>query len=139
MYAGTSAFEFPIVASVLFDDLGKVAGIRMVTDPRQHLARDYREFWELGTFLRQRFGEANWSCQALPADDGEQPAGSMFVKNRCTKTLPDAHLVLEQRFLQKKGQQIIDPNTGAIQPQAVESSTRFVMYDAKVSLNAISD
>jgi len=139
MYAGTTAFEFPIIASALFDDAGKVHGIRMVTDPRQHLARHYREFWELGTFLRQRFGDDHWSCQDLPADDGEQPAGSLFVKNHCTKTLPGAHLILEQRFLQKKGQQFIDPDTGMVQLQAVESSTRFVMYDDVVPLDTKPD
>ena len=37
MYAGTTAFEFPVVASVLFDDAGRVRGVRMVTDPRQQV------------------------------------------------------------------------------------------------------
>ena len=35
MFAGTTAYEFPVVASVLFDDLGLAKGERLVTDPRQ--------------------------------------------------------------------------------------------------------
>jgi hypothetical protein len=33
-------------------------------------------------------------------------------------------------LFQKKGMQYIDPNTGALQPGAIESSTRFEMFDA---------
>jgi hypothetical protein len=40
--------------------------------------------------------------------------------------------VLEQRYLQKKGQSFVDPETGRPRPDAFESSTRFEMYDAAV-------
>ena len=56
MYAGTTAYEFPVVASVLFDDAGLARGERLVTDPRQQVpARDRKEFWVLADFIRQRF------------------------------------------------------------------------------------
>jgi hypothetical protein len=129
MYAGTTVFEFPIVASVLFDGSGRVRGERMVTDPRQQVSRDRLEFWELANFVRQRFGEEHWDCKDLPADDGETPTASRFIKSHCEKTAAGVRLVLEQRLYQKKGMQFIDPNTGAAQPQAIESSTRFEMYD----------
>ena len=73
MYAGTTVFEFPIVASVLFDESGRVRGERMVTDPRQHVSRDRLEFWELANFLRQRFGDEHWTCNDLPREEGETP------------------------------------------------------------------
>jgi len=130
MYAGTTAFEFPIVASALFDDAGRVRGLRMVTDPRQDVSRSRIEFWELANFVRQRFGDEGWNCTDLPLDDGESPAGSRFIKNRCEKIAGNVHLVLEQRFFQKKGQQFIDPESGKPQPQAFESATRFEMFDA---------
>jgi hypothetical protein len=133
MYAGTTVFEFPIVASLLFDDTGKVSGERMVTDPRQLVSRDRLEFWELGNFLRQRFGDDQWTCNDLAPAEGENPVGSRFVKNHCEKTISDTHLILEQRFLQKKGQQFVDPRTGKAQLQAFESSTRFEMYAAAAS------
>jgi len=133
MYAGTTVFEFPIILTLLFDEAGKVSGERMVTDPRQHVSRDRLEFWELGNFLRQYFGDENWTCTDLPAEEGEKPVGSRFIKNHCEKTTPSMHLILEQRLLQKKGQQFMDPVTGRALLEAFESSTRFEIYDASVA------
>ena len=132
MYAGTTVYEFPIVASVLFDDAGRARGVRMATDPRQHTSRRRIEFWTLANFLRQRFGEDDWICKDLPPNDGETPAGSLFIKNRCEKMTNGLHLILEQRYLQKKGQRFVDTSTGETQTEPYESGTRFEMYDAAV-------
>ncbi len=132
MYAGTTAFEFPIVASILFDEAGRVRGERMVTDPRQHLPRGRLEYWELANFVRQNFGDDGWTCRDLAREEGETAAGSKFIKTHCEKSASGVHLILEQRLFQKKGMQYIDPNSGVPQPQAVESSTRFEMYEADV-------
>lgn len=132
MFAGTTAFEFPVVASALFDDDGRVRGLRMVTDPRQHVSRDRVEFWVLGNFLRQRFGEADWVCESLPPAEGERPVGSQFIKNHCEKMGDGERFILEQRFLQKKGQQFINPQSGKAEPQAFDSATRFDLYDAAI-------
>ncbi len=79
---------------------------------------------------RQHYGDDEWVCNDLPPSEGETAAGPRFIKNHCEKTVSGAHLIVEQRLFQKKGLQFIDPNTGQQQPQAVESSTRFEMYDA---------
>jgi hypothetical protein len=134
MYAGTTAYEFPVVASVLFDDAGLVKGLRLLTDPRQHVSRDRSEFWTLANFIRQRFGDEGWKCRDLPPAEGEHAVGSMFLKNHCEKTANGLRLVLEQRFLQKKGQQLIDPETGQPRAQDYESMTRFEMFDAALPL-----
>jgi hypothetical protein len=132
-YAGTTVYEFPVVASLLIDDAGVVRGERVATDPRQQLSRGRKTFWELGNFLRQRYGEDNWTCTDLPPDEGESQIGPTFLKNHCEKNVEGMHLILEQRFLQKKGQQFVDPVTGDKQPQAFESGTKFEMYDAALS------
>lgn len=132
MYSGTTAYEYPIVASVLFDEAGRARGERMVTDPRQHLSRSRIEFWTLANFLRERYGQDGWECKDLPPDEGEQPAGSHFIKNRCEKTADSLHLVLEQRYFQKKGQHFVDPHTGKAETEPYESATRFEIYDAAV-------
>jgi hypothetical protein len=134
MYSGTTAYEFPIVASVLFDEAGRARGERMVTDPRQHTPRRRIEFWMLANFLRQRYGEDGWDCRDLPSDEGERPAGSLFIKNHCEKTADGLRFTLEQRFFQKKGQYFVDPHTGKPQTEPYESGTRFEMYDASVPL-----
>ena len=130
MYAGTTAYEFPVVASVLFDDAGWVKGERLVTDPRQQVSRDRNEFWVLADFLRHRFGDDGWECQDLPPAEGEGPVGSNFVKNHCERTAAGLHFVLEQRYLHKKGQRFVDPNSGKPRKEDYESETRFEIYDA---------
>jgi hypothetical protein len=137
-YAGTTAYEFPVVASVLFDDAGLVKGVRLVTDPRQHLSRDRREFWALANFIRVRFGDDGWKCKDVPPGEGESPVGSNFVKNHCVKTANGLHLVLEQRYFRKKGQLSVDPETGQPRPEDYESVTRFEMYDAALPLRKAS-
>ena len=134
-YAGTTAYEFPVVASLLFDDTGVAKGERLVTDPRQQVpARDRKEFWVLADFIRQRFGDNDWQCNDVPPDEGEHAVGSFFTKNDCVKTANGLHLVLEQRYLRKKGQQSVDPETGQSRPEDYESATRFEVYDAALPL-----
>jgi hypothetical protein len=134
-YAGTTAYEFPVVASVLFDEAGVARGERLVTDPRQQAtARDRREFWVLADFIRQRFGDDGWECKEVPPEEGEHAVGSFFIKNDCRKTANGLHLALEQRYFRKKGQQSIDPDTGRSRPEDYESATRFEMYDAALPL-----
>jgi hypothetical protein len=135
MYAGTTAYEFPVVASVLFDDSGVAKGLRLVTDPRQQLSRERNEFWILTDFIRHRFGDDGWECKDLPPDEGEHAVGSFFIKNHCVKTANGLHLILEQRYFRKKGQQSVDPETGQSRPEDYESATRFEMYDAALPLH----
>ena len=138
-YAGTTAYEFPVVASLLFDDAGVAKGERLVTDPRQQVpARDRKEFWVLADFIRRRFGDDGWQCKDLPPDEGEHAVGSLFIKNDCVKTANGLHLVLEQRYFRKKGQQSVDPETGQSRPEDYESATRFEMYDAAQPLRKTS-
>ena len=138
-YAGTTAYEFPVVASLLFDDAGVAKGERLVTDPRQQvLARDRREFWVLAEFIRHRFGDDGWQCKEVPPDEGEHAVGSLFIKNDCVKKANGLRLVLEQRYFRKKGQQAVDPETGQSRPEDYESATRFEMYDAGLPLRKTS-
>jgi hypothetical protein len=138
MYAGTTAYEFPVVASVLFDDSGVARGLRLVTDPRQQLSRERNEFWIMADFIRHRFGDDGWECTDLPPDEGEHAVGSFFIKNHCVKMTNSLRLVLEQHYFRKKGQQSVDPETGQSRPEDYESATRFEMYDAALSLRKTS-
>lgn len=131
MYAGTTVYEFPIVASLLFDDSGHVRGERMVTDPRQEVSRNRLEFWQLGNFIRQRFSDHPWTCHNVPPEDGEKPIGGEFIKTHCEQTASGMHLILEQRLFRKKGQEAVDPVTGKPEVGAFESSTRFEMSEVE--------
>lgn len=138
IYRGTQMYDFPIMTSLLIDDAGIVKGIRIVTDPRDTEIRGRNEFWTLGNFLKQRFTDADWTCTDLPAGDGENPVGSYFIKNHCEKVANGTRMILEQQFLQKKGQHFINPVTGQAEPNAFDSWARFEMYAEDVPLTVVT-
>ncbi|MFO1184942.1 MAG: hypothetical protein U1E56_09155 [Bauldia sp.] len=124
-YAGTRLFDFPVVVSVLFDAAGIARTLRLVTDPRDIDATERVTLWSLGTVLRNRFDPAGWTCSELPLADGEAPVGSFAIKDNCEKRLGAATLVVERRYLRRKGQVAFDAVTGTVIPNAFNSSARF--------------
>ena len=60
-YSGTKVYDFPVVLSALFDDGGTLAGLRIVSDPRDS-SRSRDEAYALRNFLSARFGREGWSC-----------------------------------------------------------------------------
>jgi hypothetical protein len=140
-FRGTQAFDFPVIVSVLLDPDGVIRGIRIVTDPRDD-ARDRVELWTLANFLKHNFGAPGWECVRLPAQPGEEPAGSFFVKDRCEKIHDGKRLTVENHFYRKKGHAALNIHTGQPQADNFESMTRFEMVDvgggAGVSAKALT-
>lgn len=134
IYRGTQMYDFPIMTSALIDDTGTIKGLRIVTDPRDAEIRDRNEFWTMGNFLKQRFGAEGWTCVDLPAAEGENPVGTFFVKNHCEKVADGKRYILEQQYLQKKGQTFINPQSGKVEPNAFDSWARFEVYGDDVQL-----
>jgi len=115
-----------VIASVLFDKDGISRAIRLITDPRAPLDKR-RAAYMLKFVLERRYGEADWTCTAIPAAPGETKIGDEFVKNHCEKTIPTRIIVVENRFYRKPGQ------TGFINgqytPGEFESSARVEVWD----------
>jgi hypothetical protein len=134
--AGTKTYGFPIVASVLFDDAGAVAGIRLVSDPRDD-SQDRDDAYLLKNFLTARFGRDGWACQDLAPDLGETPVDGVFVKQDCRKTLGDRTLSgqdtasLSVRYLRKPGQTRLDPHSGKQTRGLFESTVHFEIVRQK--------
>lgn len=123
-YGGTKEFDFPVVASVLFDAEGIARGIRMVTDPRDR-SRERTEFWTFANFVKARFGRADWECADLPRGESETPVGSRFIKQRCTKSVEDRlRLTVESHYYRKPGQFEFDPHTRELTETYYESFAR---------------
>jgi hypothetical protein len=124
-YAGTKAYGFPIVASVLVDAGGTVEGIRIVSDPRDD-KQQRDEAYLLKNFLTARFGRDGWSCEDVGPAPGETPVDGVFVKQNCRKTI-DAHTTasLSARFLRKPGQNRFDPHSGKQTKGEFESTVHF--------------
>ena len=125
-FSGTIVSGFPVIASVLFDKDGISRAIRLITDPRAPLEKR-RSAYMLRFVLERRYGEADWTCTAIPAAPGETKIGDEFVKNHCEKTIPNRVIVVENRFYRKPGQ------TGFINgqytPGEFESSARVEVWD----------
>lgn len=128
VYRGTQMYDYPIIVSVLIDENGIVQGRRIASDARFPDIRERQELWTLGNFLLVRFNRTDWTCVDLPAEEGESPVGDDFVKNRCVKSQDSIRYLSEQRYLRRKGQTNIDPNTGKIETNAFTSTARFEMY-----------
>src|SRR5258708_4505864 len=71
-YSGTKVYDFPVVLSGRFEDGGRLAGLRIVSDPRDP-SRDRDEAYLLRNFLTARFGRDGWDCVDVPCAEGEKP------------------------------------------------------------------
>ena len=124
-YSGTKVYDFPVVLSALFDDGGTLAGLRIVSDPRD-TTRSRDEAYTLRNFLTARFGRDGWACTDLPPGEGEEPVGRTFIKQDCQKTLDGPALaVLQTRYFRKKGQYQFDPHSSKETKGEFESTVHF--------------
>jgi hypothetical protein len=130
-YSGTKVYDFPVVLSGRFDESGVLAGLRMVSDPRDP-SRDRDEAYLLRNFLIARFGRDGWDCVDLPPAEGETPVGRTFIKQRCHKAVEgNAVADIETHFFRKKGQSQYDPQSGRTTEGQFESLVRFELTRAK--------
>jgi hypothetical protein len=130
-YSGTKIYDFPVVLSGLFDDSGILAGLRIVSDPRD-TTRSREDAYALRNFLTARYGRDGWICTDLAPDEGELPVGRTFIKQDCRKTLAGPTLAaLQTRYLRKKGQRQFDPHSGKQTEGQFESMVHFELTQAK--------
>jgi hypothetical protein len=130
-YSGTKVFDFPVVLSARFDDRGILAGIRIVSDPRD-TSRDREEHYLLRNFLSARYGREGWDCVDQLPEDGETPVFRTFIKQHCKKTVEGGAVAeLQTNFFRKKGQAEIDARTGRTTEGQFESLVRFELTLAR--------
>jgi hypothetical protein len=124
-FSGTKVYGFPVVLSALFDARGVLAGLRVVSDPRD-TTRRREDAHALRNFITARFGRDGWACTDHPLADGETPVLRTFIKQDCTKAIDGiGNAVLHTRFFRKKGQSQYDPRTDRETEGQFESFVRF--------------
>lgn len=124
-FSGTRVYGFPVVLSALFDEQRVLAGLRIVSDPRD-TARRREDAHSLRNFLTARFGRDGWDCVDHPLDDGEAPVARTFIKQSCSKAIPGVGTAtLRTSYYRKKGQSEFDPQTGRETKDQFESMVRF--------------
>lgn len=124
-FSGTKVYGFPVVLSALFDAGGVLAGVRIVSDPRDP-SRRREEAYALRNFITARFGRDGWDCIDHPPAEGETAVLRTFIKQDCRKTIDGVGVAtLQTRYLRKKGQSQYDPRTDRETDGQFESHVRF--------------
>jgi hypothetical protein len=132
-YSGTKVYDFPVVLSALFDSRGILAGLRIVSDPRD-TSRSRDEAYALHNFLAARFGRDGWSCTNLPPAEGEEPVEGTFIKQDCHKIIDGPALaVMQTRYFRKKGEHQFDPYSNKETEGQFESAVRLELTLAQPS------
>ena len=126
IYEGTTAYGLPILVSALFDEIGFLVGVRLISDPRAEVETRERGAG-LSAYLAVRFGEDRWHCIDLPRLDGETPYRNALIKRSCVQDDGRVRLVLETHNYRKPGQAAVDPVTRRPTVGQFESVTRFEM------------
>jgi hypothetical protein len=122
-YAGTKVLDFPVILSGLFAAGGRLAGLRIVTDPQTN-PQDRKQAYTLTNFFKARYGGDGWDCADTPPAPGENPVGTLYINQRCAKLVKgDLRAVLQTRFLRKPGQAEFS-GSGKLTVGQFESSTR---------------
>lgn len=122
-YGGTKLADQPVVVSVLFDDTGKVIGVRIITDDRADIA-DRKTANLFGLRIMNRYDPKGWTCIDKPPAGGRTSIGGTYVDRRCTETFNgDRQLTLQFSQYRRQGQSGVGIN-GEYLPGAFENQVR---------------
>ncbi len=100
---GTMVAGHPAVLTVLVDGTGAVSGLQIETDPKARLYLRKKAFL-LGPQIKARYGPEGWTCTQARPENNEQPVGGVYVKERCTKTIPGRSLIIERSLFRRADQ-----------------------------------
>lgn len=104
-YAGTKVGGQPVLLSLLIGDGARVDGLRIRTDPGARLFERKRAML-FGEQVKNRYGEEGWVCTDAPPEAGEEPVGSVFIKEHCDKTTADRQFSLDRWLYRRAGEDL---------------------------------
>ena len=104
-YEGTKVGGHPVLLTLLIGDAGRVAGLRIETDPSARLFFRKKAFL-FGELAKARFGEDGWTCTDGQPTDDAQPVGGVFVQQHCEKTAPSRRYILDRALFRRPGQEL---------------------------------
>jgi len=106
-FSGTKVGGHPVLLSLLIAGDGKVAGIRIVTDPSARLYMRKKAFL-LAEQVKQHYGADGWSCTEAGPGPDRQPVGGEFFDEHCEKTADGRRLLLDRQLFRRAGQDAKD-------------------------------
>src|ERR1700761_1275547 len=100
---GTMVAGHPAILTLLVDDKGLVAGLRIVTDPKARLYIRKKAFL-LGMQVKSRYGAEGWTCQQSQPENGEQSVGGVYINESCRKTVQGRSITIERALYRRADQ-----------------------------------
>jgi hypothetical protein len=100
---GTVVAGHPAVLTVLVDEAGTVAGLKIDTDPKARLYLRKKAFL-FGPQVKARYGADGWNCAQAQPEAGEEPVGGVYIKEKCTKTIDGRTLAIQRSLFHQAGQ-----------------------------------
>lgn len=100
---GTVVAGHPALLTLLVDDKGTVAGLRIETDPKARLYLRKKAFL-FGMQVKSRYGSDGWTCQKAQPENGEQSVGGVFINESCRKTVQGRSITVERALYRRADQ-----------------------------------
>lgn len=100
---GTVVAGHPVVLTLLIDDKGIVAGLKIDTKPKGPLYLRKKAFL-LGLQVKVRYGASGWTCTEAKPQAGEQPLGGVFLSEKCSKTVAGRAIVVQRNLFRRADQ-----------------------------------
>jgi hypothetical protein len=100
---GTIVAGHPALLTLLVDDKGVVAGLRIETDPKARLYIRKKAFL-FGIQVKSRYGADGWTCQEAQPENGEQSVGGVYINESCRKTIQGRSITVERALYRRADQ-----------------------------------
>jgi len=100
---GTIVAGHPVNLTLLVDDAGMVAGLKIDTETKGPLFVRKKAFL-LGLQVKSRYGAEGWTCTEEQPQAGEQPGGGVFLNEKCSKTISDRMIVVQRDLYRRANQ-----------------------------------
>lgn len=98
----TKVAGHPVILTAFFDGSGRLARIEVRTDDRTSPFLRKKAYM-LARQTKAHYGDDGWTCKTIPASEGEEPIGPVYVNNSCTKISPQRRIEVSNRLFRWKG------------------------------------
>jgi hypothetical protein len=97
---GTVVAGHPVILTLLVDEAGVVAGLKIDTETKGPLFVRKKAFL-LGVQVKSRYGAEGWTCTEAQPQAGEQPVGGVFLSEKCSKTISGRAIVVQRNLFRR--------------------------------------
>jgi len=100
---GTVVAGHPVILTLLVDEAGVVAGLKIETESKGPLFVRKKAFL-LGIQVKSRYGDEGWTCAKAQPQAGELSVGGVFLSERCSKSTSGRAIVVQRKLFRRADQ-----------------------------------